>query len=59
MDKNDKMQRQSEENTTCKNNSKYIRETSELDKKIAKKIMHTHYTRIIFADKRVVTVYMI
>ena len=42
MDKNDKMQRQPEENTTCKNNSKYIGETSELDKKIAKKIMHTH-----------------
>lgn len=43
MDKNDKMQRQSEENTTCKNNSKYIYEKqASWIKKIAKKIMHTH-----------------
>jgi len=33
-----------------------MRNKRELDKKIiAKKFMHTHYTRIIFADKRVVT----
>ena len=54
----------------CRDNQKKIRlvkiiqsiyeKQGELDKKIVKKIMHTHhYTRIIFADKRVVTVYMI
>ena len=47
----------------CRDNQKKIRlvkiiqsiyeKQGELDKKIVKKIMHTHYTRIIFADKRV------
>ena len=53
MDKNDKMQRQSQNKVRLVIIQSIYEKQGELDKKIVKKIMHTHYTRIIFADKRV------